>query len=395
MGIRAQLLGLVAAAVLPFLVLIGAGLWNQSRTEQAQALNRVLGDARVLAAQVDDHLGNLQNLMVGLGHAVSTNPADAAANDALLRKLKAELPDFIADITVALPDGENIGSASGQRYRVGDLAFFGQVVAGALVAVGDPLRSRVSGRWVFPVAHAIRNSAGELQAVLIVGTSIESFREAVRANQLPPGSIVRILNERGIAVAAIPDVPDWAGRDLSKTANAGRRLLAREGSEFATWNDGVTRLTGYSTAYRAPWLVVVGMPMELSSIPVATKLKLSGLFGLFAIATGSLIAWMLSGRIIRPLRQLERDAAILASGELSHRTSISAAGEFGHLADAFNLMASSLEQRRNAALEHANELRQARNTLDAVIDASPVAIACSDLDRKLFVWNRAAEDIYG
>lgn len=34
MGIRAQLLGLVAAAVLPFLVLIGAGLWNQSRIER-------------------------------------------------------------------------------------------------------------------------------------------------------------------------------------------------------------------------------------------------------------------------------------------------------------------------------------------------------------------------
>jgi hypothetical protein len=41
-GIRSQLLGLVAAAVVPFLVLIGAGLWNQSRTEQAAAKNRAL-----------------------------------------------------------------------------------------------------------------------------------------------------------------------------------------------------------------------------------------------------------------------------------------------------------------------------------------------------------------
>jgi hypothetical protein len=125
---------LVAAAVFPFLVLIGAGLWNQSRTEQAEALARALGDARIPAAQVDDHIGNLENLMVGLGHAVSTNPADAAANDALLRKLKAELPDFIADITVATPDGENIGSASGQRYRVGALPFFGRVLAGESTA---------------------------------------------------------------------------------------------------------------------------------------------------------------------------------------------------------------------------------------------------------------------
>jgi diguanylate cyclase (GGDEF)-like protein/PAS domain S-box-containing protein len=395
MGIRAQLLGLVAAAVLPFLVLLGVGLWKQSRTEQAEALSRALGDARVLAAQVDDHLGNLENLMIGLGHAVSTNPADAAANDTLLRSLKAELPDFIADITVATPAGENIGSASGRRYRLGDRTFFKQILAGEPGTVGDPLRSRVDGRWVFPAARAIRNSAGQLQAVLIVGTLIESFREAVRLDHLPAGSIVRIVNERGIAVAAIPEVPDWVGVDFSKLDNVVDHLRAREGSELTTWRDKITRVTGYSTTYRAPWLVAVGMPTEVPHMAVATKLKWSALFGLFAITVGSIIAWMLSGRIIRPLRQLERDAAILASGELSHRTSISAAGEFGKLADAFNRMASSLEWRRDAGVAHVNELRQARNTLDAVIDASPVAIACSDLDRKLFVWNRAAEDIYG
>ena len=56
---------------------------------------------------------------------------------------------------------------------------------------------------------------------------------------------------------------------------------------------------------------------------------------------------------------------------------------------------SSLERRRNARIEHTDDLQRAKNTLDAVIDASPVAIVCSDLDRKVFVWNRAAEDMYG
>jgi diguanylate cyclase (GGDEF)-like protein/PAS domain S-box-containing protein len=395
MGIRSQLLGLVAAAVVPFLVLIGVGLWNQSRTEQAEALNRALGESRVLAAQIDDHIGNLENLMLGLSRAVSTNPADATANDVLLGGLKAELPGFISDIVVATPDGKNIGSASGNRFGVGDRSHFKQALAGQSLAVGDPVRSRVDGHWVFPLARPITDLAGELQAVLIVGTSIENFRGAVRVGHLPAGSIVRIVNEKGIAVAAFPDDPDWVGRDLSKLEAMIFHLRAGEGSEFTTWSDKVPRVTGYSTAYRAPWLVSVGMPMEVASMAVATKLKWSGLFALFAIAVGSIIAWLLSGRIIRPLHQLERDAAILASGKLSHRTSISSAGEFGRLADAFNRMASSLERRRNARLEHADGLRRARNTLDSVIDASPVAIACSDLDRKLFVWNRAAEDIYG
>jgi len=54
-----------------------------------------------------------------------------------------------------------------------------------------------------------------------------------------------------------------------------------------------------------------------------------------------------------------------------------------------------MERRRNARLERVVDLQRAMNTLDAVIDASPVAIVCSDLDRRVFVWNRAAETMYG
>jgi diguanylate cyclase (GGDEF)-like protein/PAS domain S-box-containing protein len=394
-GIRSQLLGLVAAAAIPFLVLIGVSLFNQYRAAKAEALDRALSEARVLAAQVDDHIGNVENLMLGLSRAVSTDPADTAKNDALLRGLKAELPSFISDIVVTKPNGENIGTASGRRYSILRGGHIQQILAGQSMAVGEPIRSQVDGRWVFPVARPIRDSRGELVAVLSVGTSIDSFRDAVRVNHLPPGTIVRIINEKGIAVVSLPQVPDWVGRDLSNLDAMVRHLRAKQASEMTRWSDNVTRVTGFATGYRAPWLVSVGIPTEIVSAAIATKLKFGALFALIAIAIGAGIAWMLSGRIIRPLRQLERDAAILASGELSHRTSLTSAGEFGKLADAFNQMASSLERRRNARLEHADALRRAKNTLDAVIDASPVAIACSDLDRKLFVWNRAAEEVYG
>jgi PAS domain S-box-containing protein len=58
-------------------------------------------------------------------------------------------------------------------------------------------------------------------------------------------------------------------------------------------------------------------------------------------------------------------------------------------------MASSLERRQNEARESADEVRRAKDTLDAVIDASPLAIVCSDLDRKIMLWNRGAEQVYG
>ena len=62
-SIRTRLLGLVIATVIPFTALIGAGLWNQWRIDQASAIERALNEARLLAAQVDDHIGNLDNLV--------------------------------------------------------------------------------------------------------------------------------------------------------------------------------------------------------------------------------------------------------------------------------------------------------------------------------------------
>src|SRR5713226_2896524 len=92
-SIRSRLLGLVLATVVPFMALIGAGLWSQWRDDQAAAIQRAINDARLLAAQVDDHIGNVENLLAGLSRAVSTNPADESANNTLLRQVKAELPD--------------------------------------------------------------------------------------------------------------------------------------------------------------------------------------------------------------------------------------------------------------------------------------------------------------
>ena len=91
-SIRSQLLGLVLATVVPFTALIGFGVWKEWQSDQAAAMALAVNEARLLAAQVDDHLGNLENLLIGLSRAVSTNPADTKANDLLLRQLKTELP---------------------------------------------------------------------------------------------------------------------------------------------------------------------------------------------------------------------------------------------------------------------------------------------------------------
>ncbi|MEA2939236.1 MAG: hypothetical protein QOC56_2740 [Alphaproteobacteria bacterium] len=395
-SIRSRLLGLVVATVVPFTALIGGGLWNQWRSDHTTATERSIEEARLLAAQVDDHIGNLENLLVGVAQAVSWDPADIAANDALLRKVKAELPAYVANLLLFSPDGTSIGTSSEiGRINAGDRAYLRQVLAGKQRAIGEVVRSRVGGDWVVTVARPVNDQAGRLRAVLAVGTKLENFQDALGVGRLPPGSIVRVVNEHGIVLSQSIDGMNWIGRDVSMVPNVMRHLAAKEISEVIRWPDDVERITGSAMATHAPWLVSVGLPTEITFAAVLWRLGWGALFTSAAMVLAFAIAWMLSGHIVRPLRQLRQDASTLASGKLDHRSTVDSQDEVGNLAEAFNRMAARLQQRQEEAEQAAEHLRQANATLAAVIDASPVAFVCSDTERRIFVWSRAAEQMFG
>ena len=398
-GIRSRLLALVVATVLPFSLLIAAGLWSQWRSDQASAIHQTINEARLLAAQVDDHIGNLENLLIGLSRAVSTNPLDVDANDAILRKAKGQLPDFVGQIELLALDGADIGSTFEPRAvrRNGSYqGYFKKVLGGATLAIGDLFRSHHSQRWIVTVARPVEDRAGRLGGVLVVGTWLEQLQDALRTRGLPQGSIVSIMNEDGIIISRTVDAAKWIGRNASDLGRTRAHLEQREGSEIITWaSDGIERVTAFSMAHRAPWQVAVGVPSATAFAGVGSRLGWSSLSIFGALVIGFGIAWIFSGHVVRPLRQLGKDAARLASGELSHRSKIKTRDELGALADDFNRMASALERRAQEAHGAADEIRQAKDTLAAIIDASPVAIVCCDINRNTVLWNRSAEAMFG
>jgi diguanylate cyclase (GGDEF)-like protein/PAS domain S-box-containing protein len=390
-SIRSRLLVLVLATVVPFLALVGAGLWSQWQEDRATAIERALNESRLLAAQLDDHISNLENLLAGLSRAVSPDPADTAANDALLRQIKTKLPNFVGNLLLYSLDGSNLGTSAAPeigRPYAGDRTFFQKVLAGQRLAIGDVNQTHLTGQWVLAVGYPVEDQAGRLRAVLAIGTQLKLFQNAFRMQGLPPGSVVRIVNERGIVVAQNENGPDWIGRDLSDSEQLAQHMAAKEASEVEVWSDQIRRITGSSTAHQAPWLVSVGLPMDVAFTTLASRLRWGAALGTGALLAAFAIAWMFSGRIVRPLRQLEKDASALAAGALSHRSAVRTCDEVGNLADTFNRMATSLERRQH-------EVQQSNDTLSAVIDASPVAIVCSDMDRRIMLWSRAAEKLYG
>src|SRR5204862_5701252 len=135
-----------------------------------EVVRRASDEARLLAAQVDDHISNLDNLVVALSHAVSWDAADTSADDDLLLRVKAELPANVANLLLFATDGSNIGTSSDAvRFNASDRGYFQRVLAGERRAIGDVIRSRGGAIWVLNVARPVHDHAGELRAVLSIG----------------------------------------------------------------------------------------------------------------------------------------------------------------------------------------------------------------------------------
>jgi PAS domain-containing protein len=388
------------AAVVPLTALLGYGLWSQYRSDEAAVAQQAVDEARVLAGQLDDHIGNLENLLAGLSAAVSFHPADVDENDALLWQVSTGQPDFVAHINLFTTDGTNIGTSgdpTGPRPRPVTRKYFQQVLAGQRLSIGDVFNGQGTGRWVVHVAYPVQDKLGQLRGVLAVGTWLDQLPDTLRMQALPPNSVVTIIDDAGIVVSRSVDANDWIGRNTNKWKNHDLFAGSDRGAVLLEWGlpDHTQRVTTFATAHRVPWRVVVGIPTNEAFASVVKRLGWSGLFIAVTLLVGFAIAWYLSGRLVRPLRQLGKDASRLASGELSHRSTVKSRDEIGTLADDFNRMATALERRAEEARTAADEVRQTKDTLAAVIDSSPVAIVCCDVNRTIVLWNRTAEKMFG
>lgn len=97
-----------------------------------------------------------------------------------------------------------------------------------------------------------------------------------------------------------------------------------------------------------------------------------------------LVTLVLSMRILRPIERLTRAAERLEQGDLTVRVPVDSSDEIGHLARAFNAMASSLAQqeqlRRNMVSDVAHELRTPLTNLRGYLEAARDGLLTPDAD---------------
>ena len=201
------------------------------------------------------------------------------------------------------------------------------------------------------------------------------------------GRQIMVTDAKGIVVAdsqgkllGKPHSPDASGRPI---------LLRGTGSVIGTLyiSPGTSPGTGFES-----------LPILFKSIG---RFFLWG--GLIAIALALLLTFLLSWRVLAPVKALTVTARRLGQGDFSQRVQFKGKGEIGELAQSFNLMASELERneelRRNMVADVAHELRtpltNMKGYLEAVSDGviAPDAATIRSLYEETALLSRLVDDL--
>ena len=163
----------------------------------------------------------------------------------------------------------------------------------------------------------------------------------------------------------------------------------------------------------SPWVQGAVGTLYVSALPSTDPISLWHLFGpikqyvlwgcLIAGGIALAITFLLSRRILSPIKALTEAARGLGKGDLSQRVQVKDRGEVGELAQAFNSMASNLERaeqlQRNMVADVAHELRtplsNLRGYLEAVGDGviKPDADTIRSLDEEATLLSRLVDDL--
>jgi len=368
LSIQLRLLLLVIAAALPALIFSVFQARTTSVVERDNAEQLALQLARRIATRVDDHVNTVDALLVSLTRTVRLDGAGGAHNDSLLSSVSRDLGTRFLNLSVATKDGWVVGlsNAAGSRQRhisVTDRSYFQDAISKRGLGIGKPMIGRVSHEYSIALGRAILDRDGKPIGVVAASTLLDQLRNILIPNDLPPGAVVTLTDAGGMVLARTEDADAWIGHDISALATVRNARQAREGVMEMTGADSVTRLSGFATASRVPWQVLVGIPSDIALQRVHEQERTALVLGFASLGVSLLLAWLLSRGIAGPVRSLTADADAFATGDLSRRTTVRPDGELGVLAQTFDRMADALERRSDQLMASEERYRSLFETL--------------------------------
>jgi C4-dicarboxylate-specific signal transduction histidine kinase len=355
---------LLIAVTLLLVPLIAAMAWASLRTFEdrvSELRDEAVVAATTTAAYVTKYLEGLDPMAAALGLHPAVQALDASAAD-LFRRTLPKQPELLTLVLVT-PDGREVARAS----DASDDAFQNDdwvtpVLRTASRAVGS-LQTGNRGLHSVAIGYPVHNDAGEMIGALGFRLRLQAIQKGFQTFPLPEGSVVTVTDQNGMILARTKDPEQYIGRRTPT-----QRLLEQiPQSEQITGVDGVRRMYGNAVVPDGPWVVSVGIPMDLAFLRAGILWNRSFSVLFLAVLGWAVVAMAMSRRFVRSIHVLENAAQRVAAGDLRPLEAVSMPSrELAELYGAFGLMVQRLNETREALDRQMAEERQIREKLQSL-----------------------------
>jgi PAS domain S-box-containing protein len=390
---------IVGLCLLPAAVLGASLLWQDRARGQRDAWAEAQRVGRLATAHHAAMVQGARTVLETLARFPEIAQPDAARCDAVIVSLHRAHPEY-STLGVYDRDGRAVCSATRFTGNLSDRPYFQTALAGEF-GVGSYVHGRITGNHVLPLAQPVRDSAGRVAAVIVLGVLPSWIEPLFHQAQLPADAHIGIVNGRGTIVARYPAADRYVGQSTAGRADW-QRLQDRPGDTvLATAGvDGIAKLLALvplgAAGPEGQAYIAVGLP-RADAIASANRLLLRHALVIGLAAVLGVAAALAGGRawVLLPARRLMAAAARLGVGDLATRAGPPyPATELGALARAFDDMAGRLEARDREARAASAEILDREARLAAVVGSAMDAIITVDEDHRVTLFNAAAERIF-
>ncbi|QYM79486.1 response regulator [Horticoccus luteus] len=348
---RLVVLGLGVA--LPFVGVLGWGLYDQFRTDRATTLSELQlirqVNERQLRAFAESARFKLRRLAAE--DALRTN--DPARIDERFREFVALHPEFLnlayLNLTGHVIAAANIRPAP--ETSIADIPPIGAALRASDFYIGPAFARQIDGRWSCMIAQPVTNSAGQRIGSLLIPLNLTDLSTSVLTQ---PRSLlsseVAVIDEQGSIVARQPEMTRYVGRKMPEFTRLAAALTDAPSVTLETHGtDGQPRTLSLSRIPGTPWFVYasVATPEILEDAWLNFWRTLIAIVALLTI--GALLIARYARALARPVTALAEAARAQAAGRTDARAPVAGPAEIAGTAEAFNEMVSA-RQRAEAAV---------------------------------------------
>ncbi len=389
--VRAYLLLLLAAIILPSLAFGGVLLAQIARSERARITAATLAAAERTADALDRELAGMTAALHALAASPSLATGDLAAFDAQARSAAVALGEQVVliqpsgqeAINTRLPPGEpppRTGDfdPARQAFRTGravvsDL-FIGATARAPIVTVNVPVLQ------VGPDGTVVRY-------VLALALQPERLAGVLREQALPKGWVISVVDSRDNVIARSSEQERYVGHLAS--ADLREHATGASGTWTGTTLERADGLAAYDRLRFADWRVAVGVPLSSVEGPLHAIVLTLGAGGGAVVLVSCVFAWAIARRIEVPLRQVALQAARLGRGEVLPDLGPLSLREADRVAAVLARSGRTLRDRGAA-------LAAERARLAAIVEAVPVGLVFAEAPSGRIVFgNPQVERIFG